>query len=366
MASELSRLKGLSLSVLGLADEDTQEDAGSWKGVDVRAYRVVGPPAFGFAPGLQHGLSSLDPDLLHLHGLWMYPSVAAHQWSRRTGRPHIVSPHGMLDPWALRNSRWKKRVAAWLYENRNLQRAACVHAVCESEAASVRAYGLRNPVCVIPNGVDLPSQRPASAPTWAAELPEGMRVLLYIGRLHPKKGLLNLVRAWANLPGSSRKDWVLVIAGWDQGGHGAEVKRLVHELRVEMSVRFVGPQYGDEKEASLARADAFVLPSFSEGLPVAVLEAWAWGLPVLMTPQCNLPEGFAAGAALRVEPEADSIGVGLKRLLEMSDAERSAMGARGRRLVEEKFSWPKIAREMKEVYEWVLGGGPRPACVSTA
>lgn len=124
-------------------------------------------------------------------------------------------------------------------------------------------------------------------------------MLHYLGRLHPKKGLLKLVGARASVPFSTHKEWLPVIAGWHQAGHETEVKCLARGLGVEMSVRFVGPQYGDDKEATLVRADAFVLPSFSEGLPVAVFEAWPWALPVLMTPQCNLPEGFAARPAVR-------------------------------------------------------------------
>lgn len=128
--------------------------------------------------------------LLHIHGLWMYPSVACMQWSRGK-RPYLVSPHGMLDGWALRNSAWKKILAARLYENRHLRGAACLNALNESEAASIRAYGLRNPVCIVPNGVDLPDQRPT--------LGGGEKVCLFLGRLHPKKGLPALLSAWAKI-----------------------------------------------------------------------------------------------------------------------------------------------------------------------
>jgi poly(glycerol-phosphate) alpha-glucosyltransferase len=272
----------------------------------------------------------------------------------------------MLDPWALRNSAWKKRLAAWAYENANLRGAACIHALCDSELQAIRTYGLRNPVAVVPNGVDLPRQQVSKPTRWEADLPDGAKVLLYLGRLHPKKGLPNLLRAWrlsARERGSSK--WRLVIAGWDQGGHEAELRRLAEELCIAETVVFAGPQFGEDKAASFHRATAFVLPSFSEGLPVAVLEAWAHGLPVVMTPQCNLPEGLAAGAAVQVDPEPASIAAGLWELFRMSDAEREAMGERGRRLVEERFSWPKIAQQMKAVYEWVLGGGPKPEWVQT-
>ena len=188
-------------------------------------------------------------------------------------------------------------------------------------------------------------------------------------------------------------EWQFVIAGWDQGGHEAELRQLCNELKLtvgsrqssreptanhsshatppEADVVFYGPAFGEEKDALFRSSDAFILPSLSEGLPMAVLEAWAYGLPVLMTPECNLPEGFAAAAAIKIAVPGKaetlkgetSIANGLMMLLKMSDAERAGMGARGRRLVEEQFTWPKIAAQMKEVYEWVLGGVNKPGCV---
>ena len=297
----------------------------------------------------------------------MYPSLASLRWSRRgrERRSYVVSPHGMLDPWAVRNSRLKKRLVAWWFEDAHLAGAACLHALADSEARAIRSYGLRNPICIIPSGVDLPDDEPRAPPPWAAEA-DGRRVLLYLGRLHPKKGLLNLVRAWAAVqadPSAVAGDWVLVIAGWDQGGHEAKLRRLIDELGAARTIRLVGPQFGDRKTASLAFADAFVLPSVSEGLPIAVLEAWSFGLPVLMTDACNLPEGFAAGAALRTGTDALPMAEALRALMAVSDADRQAMGARGRSLVQERFAWPTIAKQTSSVYEWVLGGGPPPACI---
>ena len=130
-------------------------------------------------------------------------------------------------------------------------------------------------------------------------------------------------------------------------------------------MHFVGPQFGEAKHASYWAADAFVLPSFSEGLPLTVLEAWSCCLPVLMTPQCNLPEGFAASAAIRIAPEVVSIASGLSELLRMNDSERALMGARGYELVKTRFTWPTIAREMLAVYRWVLGQGEKPRCIQT-
>ena len=156
-------------------------------------------PALRYAPELCRQLASLTPDLVHTHGLWTYLSIATSRWSKSHGslRPHpyLVSTHGMLDPWALRNSRWKKIIAAFVFERRHLKNAACIHAVNQAEAAAIRAFGLRNPICVIPNGVELcRSDGPDRMPPWAAEAVGRRKVLLYLGRLHPKKGLSILLR----------------------------------------------------------------------------------------------------------------------------------------------------------------------------
>jgi len=270
----------------------------------------------------------------------------------------------MLDAWALRNSRWRKRAAHALYEGANLRAAACIHAVCDQEADSIGAHGIDATVCIIPNGVKLPEDRRRVTPVWHVKIPHSSKILLYLGRLHPKKGLVNLLKAWSAI---SRQppaaDWHLVIAGWDDGGHEADLKRLAKESGISQRVSFVGPLYGAEKDSALRNAHGSILPSYSEGLPVAVLEAWAYGLPVVMTPQCNLVEGFEVGAALRVEPTTESVTEGLSGLLQLSEPELHLMGVRGRQLVQERFTWERVAREMTAVYKWLLGGGVPPTCV---
>ena len=359
---------GIEAEIFALTDRGSRTNCAGRAGPRIKLHSVLGSTAFGYAPDLGAALDRGRLSLLHANGIWMYPSLASLNWSRRGGgrRPYVISAYGMLDPWAVRNVAWKKRLAGWWFENAHLSGAACLHALAAAEARAFRSYGLTNPICIIPSGVDLPVDGPRPAPAWAAEA-GGRRVLLFLGRLHPKKkGLLNLIRAWAAVQAdrpAEAADWMLVIAGWDQGGHEAVLRGLVDELGAAASIRLVGPQFDDDKAASLAFADAFVLPSFSEGLPIAVLEAWSHGLPALITEACNLPEGFAAGAALPIRPEVPSIADGLRRLMALSDADRQAIGARARRLVQERFAWPQIARQMSTVYAWLLGGGPAPACV---
>ena len=221
-------------------------------------------------------------------------------------------------------------------------------------------------ICVVPNGVDPPSDIRPGPPAWADLAGQDRKILLFLGRLHPKKGLDNLLGAWRDVrAAASARDWVLVIAGWGEEAYQQRLRHIADAHAFGDLLRFVGPQFGHDKAASLACADAFVLPSLSEGLPVAVLEAWSYGLPVLMTDACNLPEGFAAGAALPIGTDRAGIGAGLRRLFALPEAARREMGARGRTLVRERFTWASIAAQMAAVYQWVLGGGPPPSCVLT-
>jgi len=365
LAKALELIDPIKLKLFGIDDEDGLADRAAWQGLQVCAGQVVGPRRFGYSPSLVDRLFSGGLDLVHTHGVWMYPSVASLRWARRERRPYIVSPHGMLDSWALAQSRWKKRVAGALFENDHLTGARCLHALTRAEARSIRSYGLKNPICVIPTGVRIPPRPAPPNPPWEEAVGPNARVLLYLGRLQPAKGLSELLLGWSQLRReTSARSWKLVIAGGDDGRHGDWLRRLCHALGVEKTVVFAGPQRGAAKAASFARASALVLPSRSEGLPAAVLEAWANGLPALMTPACNLPEGFDAGAAMSIADTGPlEIRDALQWLLWLPAADLKAMGERGRELARRSFSWDSAANEMKQVYEWVLGRGEQPASV---
>ncbi len=376
---------GVDVNVIGLRDRYSDEDCPLWEPLVPRFARVTGPAGFGYSTEIA-GMLDGDADLAYSATLWRHPSMAVLRWHERTRRPMIAAPHGSLDPWALSHSRAKKRIAAMIYKNAQLAKSACVRALCVSEIDSLRRFGLRNPVCLVTNGIDLPPELETPVREF-----QGAKLLLFLGRLHPKKGLPDALRAWANA-GKKRQGWKFVIAGWDNGGHEAVLKTLCGELglkvgsckddrngvfqepglsdlhplfqaHTEEDVVLFGPALRNEKDALLRSADACILPSLSEGLPMAVLEAWAYGLPMLMSGACNLPEGFDAGAAIRVACDPGSIGRGLEEILGMSAAERAAMGAAGRRLVVERFNTMQTAKDMKDVFDWVLGGGSKPGCV---
>lgn len=359
-----SGVPGLTIRVLGLRDRFTNEDGPAWAPVPVDTVSARRPMALGRSPELAPLLFRAAPDVVYSAGLWMYPSHAVLQWIRRTGRPSVAAPHGMLDPWAVRRGWWKKRIVGWWFEDERLRRASVVRALCESEAMAIRSYGLTNPICVVPNGVEPPPAGGAGLPPWADAVEPGQKVLLYLGRLHPKKGIDALVAGWEQArrrEPALRRDWRLVIAGWDQAGYERTLRQAV--ATGGCGAWFAGPLYGAAKESALAAAAAVALPSRSEGLPMVVLEAWARSKPVVMTPSCNLPEGFAAGAALRADPEPGSLAGALCELAAMGDADRAEMGRRGKRLVDSRYAWQNVAAEYVSVLRWLTSGGPRPGCM---
>lgn len=350
------RDRGLSdLLVTGPEDGGTKKDAAQWSCL-TQPYQTSGPRIFGYSSELKKLYDTFSPDLTHVHGIWMYYSIANLAYSKRTSMPYIVSPHGMLDSWALGNSDWKKKLAKRLYEGPHLRKAACLHALCKSEEKSMREYGLTNPICVIPNAISLP-QLGERAPTVG-----GKKTLLFLGRIHPKKGLRQMIVAFSRLPNSVRTDWQITIAGWDQN-HEQELKELAAELSVEDQLDFVGPKFGDEKVRMYEACDAFILPSLSEGLPMTVLEAWSYAKPTIITPACNLPEGLMNGATIECEADEDSLQAGLQTLFSFSADQRQQMGANARVLVEQQFTWSIVAEKMHRVYEWLLGNTGPPETV---
>jgi poly(glycerol-phosphate) alpha-glucosyltransferase len=388
LQQSLAADRDVSVRVIGLEDEFAAEDGKAWRPLEPEVFPTMGPRGFGFSPAMRRGVSSVNADLTYCAGLWKYHALMSLQWARRTHKPLVVAPHGMLDPWALQQSRSRKSAARLLFQNAQLKMAGCIRALCHAEAKAIRDLGFTNPIAIIPNGIDLPTagEQGARGATNDTEplgrmKAAGRKVLLYLGRIHPKKGLVNLLRGWRLAlggPGSASRDWVLSIAGWDQGGHEAELKHLATQLGLSWvdgsssaqtnvhsaSVLFLGPQFGERKTACYRSCDAFVLPSLSEGVPMVVLEAWAHHKPVLITPECNLPEGFAANAAIRLETNAKSVMAGLTRLFEMPGSELRAMGDAGYQLAASRYAWPRVAEEMKCLYEWLLGGGSKPASLA--
>ena len=233
----------------------------------------------------------------------------------------------------------------------------CYHALCKKEMEDIRAYGLKQPVAIIPNGINMPEKLNEFGRL------DDFRHLLYLGRLHKKKGVDLLIMALASIKRERPellKEWKVDLVGWDDENCREGLEKIVGQNSLEDVVVFHGGLYGEDKQRMYANADGYILPSHGEGLPMTVLEAWSWKLPVVITPECHIPEGYDADAAIKINDNVESVEEGLKTFLGMSDEEKKAMGMRGYDLVRENFTWDVSAKKMIEVYEWLLGNRKKP------
>ena len=293
--------------------------------------------------------------LVHDHGVWLTTNVASFRAAQAAGLPYVLTPRGMLEPWALQHRRWKKKAAWYAYQHRIVRGAALLHATAWAEAKQLRALGLEAPILVAPNGVSVPTQ-------WKQEPSRGpTRQALFLSRVHPKKGLLNLIEAWAAV---RPNNWRLVIAGPDEANHQSEVAAAAATYGVEEVVSFVGTVPDNDKWALYRASDLFVLPTYSENFGVVVVEALASGLPVITTTGAPWSVLNEHDCGWWIEIGVDPLSQALREATASSDARRLAMGRRGRHLVQERYTWPAIAETMAAAYRWVLDPAlPRPAHV---
>jgi len=298
---------------------------------------------------------------VHIHGVWEPHCAVAAAAARVCKRPYVISAHGMLDQWALRQKRVKKALYAALVEARNLQRASCLRALTADEVHDYRRVGLTNPIAIVPNGIDVPPG--VTGDLFWETYPHlaGRRIVLFMGRIHKKKGLELLLHAWARVPQKS-DDVHLVIAGPDFDGSLSTLQHTVEKLGLQQSVTFAGMLKGEQKWSALRAASVFVLPSHSEGFSVAVLEALSMGVPVIVTEQCHIPEVAQCHCGWTIQPEAEQVEQALTEFLQLPPEEAVRMGERGRDLIENRFRWSVVGKQMADVYNW-LQGGSKPTTV---
>ena len=313
---------------------------------------------------LRQSLAKLigQADAVHIHGLWQEQTAFGSAFAQRARKPYLVSAHGMLEPWAFQNKGWKKRLYWHLLEKRYLNGASCLRALTSAEAQDYRNMGLRTPIAIIPNGVTAPAT--IDPALFFERFPElrGKTIVLFLGRLHPKKGLAMLCKSWSGVC-AAYSEAHLVIAGPDSAGQQQSLQQLVAGSGIESRVTFAGMLRGGDKWAALRAASFFTLPSYSEGFSISVLEALAAGTPVLLSRQCYFPEVATYRCGFTIEPEPAPLEAALRECLELSPADRAAMGLRARQLADERFTWPIVGAQSAAVLDWLLGGGPAPAGV---
>ena len=315
-----------------------------------------GPRTLGRSPAMARYLiesvRSGRVEVIHSHGLWMMPNVYP-AWARVRGHCRlVVSPRGTVSRWAFHHHAWRKKIFWWLLQEQTLRRADAFHATSEEEYIDIRRLGFRQAVCVLPNGID--------APPLAEKLDGGHRTVLYLGRIHKKKGIDLLLRAWSALE-PRFPDWNLVVAGPDDGGYLAECRALAAQLGLQR-VEFPGPLYGDQKLAAYRQASLYVLPTHSENFAMTVAEALAVGTPAVVTKGAPWSGLLEHNAGWWVDIGVEPLIAALEEAIRLPKERLREMGRNGRNWMEKEFSWQTIALQMTEFYAWLCGRGPRPEC----
>ena len=346
----------VSLIALKTSDVSEQADLAMKSGVEfvfidglsrLPVMRTVGY-ASDFYSKVQEAISRTD--IVHIHGLWMYPVWAAAKAARKLGKPYVVMPHGFLERERLKVSKWKKRISATLFDRRVLKGAKAIIATSESEAHGIHAFGLANPTYIMPLGLDI-----AASDALARDKRCEKKTLLYLSRITPIKGLDMLAEVWSKLQ-PEFPNWKLRMVGPDDRGYAKEVERMFSVKCAAASYSIEGPVFGGEKMDALRSADAFVLPTRSENWSVAVAEAMASGLPVVCTKGApwKCLNDVCAGAWVEISEEA--IYRGLRAVMSCSDLDRRTMGENGRKWAQENLSWNPIVHRLVSYYEYLLRG----------
>lgn len=302
------------------------------------------PRSIGYSYELISSARNSESDIIHTHGIWMATSAYQNFTPKET--PRIISPHGMMDPWIVSRGKVKKFIAKSLYENKAWKNCSVFHALNEIEADGIRALVPDANIVIIPNGIDVPEFR---------ERPEQSRKILFLGRFHEKKNLHGLVAAVNSIPSNvyTRSPFKVTIAGWGDSEYEDQIKALIHNGKSERFEWF-GAAFGEKKAQLFREHDAFILPSYSEGLPVAILEAWASGLTVLKSANCNLQEAFSSGAALESGTSVESIAKAITDYITMPWGEVRDVAERGHNLAQLKYSWDSVLPKYREMYEEVV------------
>ena len=336
----------------------------------IRKFSVIGPRRLGLSVAMMKSAAGRDGrffDIVHQHGIWTGVSLVTTTLHEKFGLPYVVAPHGSLEQWALKRSRIKKWIAKTAYESRNLKYASCLQATAEHEVSDFRDFGLDNPVALIKNGISdhwLNSEGDTKRFQRQFEISFEKRILFYLSRITPKKGLLMLIKAIEEIK-ADFENWILVIGGTDEFGHKAEVESLVKSLDMKDRVKFVGPLFDQPKRDAFAAADLFILPSYSEGAPIVVLDSLAVGVPVITTKASAWKDLEDYKCGWEADISVDGICESLREAISLSREQLKEMGQRGRKLVESKYTWNSSAQKMIKLYDWLLGRSDRPEFVIT-
>lgn len=305
--------------------------------------------------GGEKNTNASQDQIVHNHGMWLPANLDARCYAQKNSYPLIISMHGMLEPWALDSQKWKKKLAWALYEKGNFDAAKLFHATSEMEADSLRRLGCKQPIAVIPLGVNVSEEN-------APLVQSTKRTALFLSRIDPKKGL----ERFFSICERQKKlfsDWELVIAGDGEPYYVEQLKKEAEQRGLKNHIRWLGFVRGEAKENIFKKASLFILPTFSENFGVAIGEALAHGIPVITTQGTPWVDIQKTNCGWYVENTEAAIEEALIHSMKTSEVQLREMGMRGRQLIFEKYQWNEVASKMADTYRWLLKKADRPACI---
>ena len=342
---------GAGIDLLTLRCFDTDRQLAPLPGVAISEFPVatrfgkIGR-RLGYSRELFDYCQHNSTDVLHLHGLWMLPNIVPGLIALKNNTPYIISTHGMLGREALLFSSGKKQIMLALGQQKVLSNAICLRATAPSEVEEIREFGLRQPIALLPNGLDLPEGN------WPKT---GAKYLLSLGRVHPKKGLANLIKAWST-QADAFPEWTLRIVGPDEVNHKNELRRLLATMSVPR-VTIEEPVFGDAKWSLMAGAGLFVLPTLNENFANTVPESLSVGVPVISSKGAPWAGLKANRCGWWVDDDVGTLSATLAQAMALPDEQRANMGLRGRDWMVRDFAWQGIGKRMSAIYQWMAGRG---------
>ena len=307
-----------------------------------------------FSKELIFNFHKIDTDLYHGHGLWEYPIHLMSKIARQNRIPYIISSHGMLEPWSLKQELLKKKIALKSYQFKDVKEAACIHATSEFEAHNIRDLGYKNPIAIIPNGIDI-SEYQLKNPNQTIP-----KKIVVISRIHPKKGIEILIEAWAKLPTNSKQNWTIDIIGNGPKQYIKKLNKQIVSNKLERQITIKEPLYGADKIAAFQNASLFVLPTFSENFGIVIAEALSCGTPVITTKGTPWQDLETNHCGWWIDCGVEPLIEALIKAIQMDNSELELMGLNGRALIEKKYETKNVAKQMEHLYQWVLKKEKKP------
>ena len=338
----------------------SDEDANSIRLDDnIKGLPTFGNSKYGLIKGLFQKLTKEIEsfDIIHQHGIWTPMSLYSSKLRRKSGTKAVIQTHGLLLPFSRNLSKYKKQLAFLFFEKSNLLSAQALVACSLDEAKALKKIFPLKDISIIPNGVPLNF---FNALNLREIEQKNKKRILFLSQIIPVKGVERVLFGLYNIGINKFKDWEFIIAGYHDKNYKRYLDKIIDELKLNKLVKFVGPKFGQEKIHLFDNSDVFVLPSFSEGSPLVVLEALSRGVPVLTTKGAPWQELNTHRCGFWVDNDNDGIETGLLKILETTELELFEMGKRGRELIKKKYLWNKTILNTIELYKWVINGGVKP------